>query len=125
MKKIDKPGSPFDANYFEKHTPGGHDHDQKTHGSGGGGDHKHNPETRGQRHAQDKYGDGWDKPFKVEGKTLVPNQTKVRIEAAPGREFDGTVTAVWRNSEEEWEIEVRDGSGKLTVWNTPQLKTVL
>jgi hypothetical protein len=124
MEKIDRPASPFDEHYFLKHTPGGHDHDQKTHGDGGSGE-KPSTNTRGQRTAAHLYGDDWYKPFKVEGKTLTPNKTRVRIEAAPGREFDGTVTAVWRNSEEEWEIEVRDDNGKLSVWNTPQLKNVL
>lgn len=38
MKKIDRPAHPFDPFYFEKHTPGGHDHDQKTHGTGGAGE---------------------------------------------------------------------------------------
>jgi hypothetical protein len=36
VRKIDRPAHPIDADYFEKHTPGGHDHDQSTHGRGGG-----------------------------------------------------------------------------------------
>lgn len=40
MKQIVRPAHPIDPDYFQKHTPGGHDHDQKTHGHGGGGSDK-------------------------------------------------------------------------------------
>lgn len=37
MKRIERPWHPFDGDFFQKHTPGGHDHDQKTHGNRDGG----------------------------------------------------------------------------------------